>query len=186
MTIKDLAGSFAERKKHHPGYDYLLATATVMVVTIVFHFGRIHFAKGQWALLYLLVVLAIASVSGVRPAIFSAFLSFLAWNYFLIPPYLTFRVDDPKDWLSLFVFLLVGVIVGLQYGKLKERETRAIDREHETDLLNNFSAHLVSDISLKDLADFLARQVLEVTRSKAAAVFLGRDALRFFRSGANN
>ena len=126
-------------------------------------------------MLYILAILVIASVSGVRPAIFSAFLAFLAWNYFLIPPYLTFRVHDPQDWLFLFVFLIVGIIVGLQYGRLKEREALALNREHETDLLNNFSARLVSNISLEDLANFLAKQVLEATRSKTVAVFLPGD-----------
>jgi two-component system sensor histidine kinase KdpD len=180
MDIKNFFGGLEESKKSYPGNGYLLAILTVAAATIIFYFGRSHFAKGQWALLYLLVILAIASVSGIKPAIFSAFLAFLAWNYFLIPPYSTFRVHDPKDWLSLFVFLIVGVIVGLQYGKLKERETRALNREHETDLLNNFSAHLVSDIPLEELADFLAKQTLEVAHSKRVSVFLpdGNDRLK--------
>jgi len=49
-------------------YGYLIAAASVVAATVVFYPGRAHFAKGQWALLYLLIVGLVASLSGVGPA----------------------------------------------------------------------------------------------------------------------
>src|SRR4030065_1403398 len=92
-------------------YSYLVVAGSVAVATAVFHPGREHFAKGQWALLYLLIVALVASVCGVRPALGPAVLSFFAWNYFFLPPYGTLRVADPRDWLSLFVYLIVAVAI---------------------------------------------------------------------------
>jgi K+-sensing histidine kinase KdpD len=57
---------------------YLLAVACIVLSTTVFFFLRAHFAKGQWALLYLLIIGLIAGISGVRPAILAAFLAFFA------------------------------------------------------------------------------------------------------------
>lgn len=163
-------------KKLTVRYGYLVSILAVVLVTAVFYFGRDYFAKGQWALLYLLVILGVASIRGVKPAVLTAILSFLAWNYFLLPPYQTFTVSDPKDWLFLSIFLIVGVIVGLQTGKLKQSELYALSRESEADRLNRFSAHLVSDIPVQDLAKFLANQALEVSLSNRVSVFLSNDS----------
>jgi len=94
-------------------YGYAVAVASIAAATGVFYLGRPHFAKGQWALLYLLIVGFVAGLSGVRSALLAAVMAFLAWNYFLLPPYGTFRIHDPKDWLSLLVFLVVAVAMGL-------------------------------------------------------------------------
>jgi len=153
-------------------YGYLIAAVSVAAATLAFYPGRAHFAKGQWALLYLLLVVVVAGLSGVRPALAAAGLSFLAWNYFFLPPYGTFRVADPKDWLALVAFLMVGLIMGWQTGRLREREAQALAREQETALLNRLSARLVSDMSLSDVAAMFIGQVCGITHAGCVAVFL--------------
>ena len=124
--------------KIYQNYGYFVSITFVAIATAIFHLGKSYLDKGQWALIYLLVVLIVASISGTRPAILTAAASFLAWNYFFIPPYNTFIVNDPKDWLFLLTFLIVATIVGLQAGRLKQRETLALAREHEANLLKDF------------------------------------------------
>lgn len=158
------------------GYDYVLALSVIIITTIAFHFVRGYFAKGQWALLYLLVILTIANLRGVKPALFTAILAFFTWNYFLLPPYLTLRVSDSKDWLFLIVFLIVGIIVGLQTGRLKIREELAIGSKIEADLLNSFSARLVSDLSLKEMSSILVKEALTVTSANSAMLFLPNNS----------
>ena len=75
-------------------------------------------------MLYLLVVVAVAAVSGLRPALAAAALAFLAWDYLFRPPYHALRMDDPKDWLSLGAFLVVGLLTGGQTGRLRRGRRR--------------------------------------------------------------
>src|SRR5574340_375405 len=117
-------------------YGYAFAAGCVAAATALFYAGRPDFDTGQWALLYLLVVGLVASLSGVRPALTAAVLSFFAWNYFFLLPYGTLRVADPRDWLFLLVFLIVALAMGLQTGRLRDRESQAVARERETALLN--------------------------------------------------
>lgn len=156
-------------------YGYLIAAASVAVATVVFHPGREHFAKGQWALLYLLIVGLVASLSGVRPALAAAVLSFLAWNFFFLPPYGTLHVTDPRDWLFLFVFLAVAVTMGLQTGRLRDREAEALAREREAGLLNRFSARLVSDVSVAEMARRLIDEVRGITGARCVALLLAGE-----------
>lgn len=153
-------------------HGYLFAVACIAASTVLFLIGRGYFAKGQWALLYLLAIGLVAGLCGVKPALLAAVLAFFAWNYFFLPPFHTYFVEDPKDWLSLFAFLIVGIAVGLQTGRLRERESEALDREREMELLNEFSAHLVSDATIPEMADLLIREVKRHTGAPEAVLFL--------------
>jgi len=115
-----LHATFARLSRH----GYLFAVGAVALSTLLFIPGRDFFAKGQWAILYLLVVVLVAGVSGVWPAVLAAALAFFAWNFFLLPPYHTLRIHDDKDLLSLVAFLVAGVLMGVQTGRFRERQAR--------------------------------------------------------------
>lgn len=145
--------SLLERSSH-----YLFALLTVAAATIIFFAGRGYFAKGQWPLLYLLIVVIVAIYGGVWPAILASILSFFAWNYFFLPPYHTFMIDDPKDWISLITFLVVGVIMGMQTGRLREREQKIAqaDALREADRLKTIFVSSVSHGLKTPLASVIA------------------------------
>lgn len=121
-------------------HSFLFAVTSIAVSTPIFYLGRDHFPRNQWALLYLPIIVLVASSGGVRPALLAAVLAFFAGNFFFLEPYHTLFVTDPKDWLSLFVFLVVGSAMGLQTGRMRARESQALDREREAVLLNELQA----------------------------------------------
>jgi two-component system, OmpR family, sensor histidine kinase KdpD len=153
-------------------HGYILAVAAVALSTLVFYPGRDHFAKGQWAILYLLVVVLVAGLSGTRPAILAAVLAFFCWNYFFLPPYHALHVADTEDWLSLAAFLVAGVVMGAQTGRLREREARAVAREREAEAINRLSAYLVSEVSTATVADTLLTETVRLLGAGRAALFL--------------
>jgi len=153
-------------------HGYLLAIAAIALSTLLFLAGRGLFAKGQWALLYLLVILLVAGAAGTRPAMLASVLAFFAWNFFFLPPYHTLLVHDPKDWLSLVAFLVVGLLVGLQTGRLREREARAIAREQETAALNRLSAAVASQTSTEQMTETCLNEIVKVLGAKSASLFV--------------
>jgi len=158
-----------------PAWDrngYLFAIVCVAVATALFILGRELFAKGQWALLYLLIIVFIASVAGFRASLVASVLSFFAWDFFFLPPYNTLIIYDPKDWLSLIVFLVVGIMMGLQTSRMRAREAEALAREGEAALLNRLSATLVSISSTRTMADTLEQEVLHITGATSIILFL--------------
>ncbi len=164
-------------------HGYVLAVLAIAASTGVFLLGRGHFAKGQWALIYLLLVLLIAGASGTGPALVAAVLAFLAWDFFFLPPYHTLNITDPKDWLSLVAFLVVGIIVGVQTGRMREREARAVARERETAALNRLSERLVSQASTEFMADTVLSEIVQLVGAASATLFVAEDDhLRSFRA----
>jgi two-component system, OmpR family, sensor histidine kinase KdpD len=152
-------------------HGYLLALVAIALSTAVFLLGRGTFAKGQWALLYLLIILLVSSVAGTGPGLLAAVLAFLTWNFFFLPPYHTLEVHDPKDWLSLVAFLVVGVIVGVQAGRMREREARALRREQETAALNRLSTAVVSQTSTSQMAESCLKEVVDVLGAESSTLF---------------
>ena len=140
-------------------HPYLFAAAFVSTSTLLFLPGRDLLGKGHWALLYLLVISIVASAAGSRPSLAAAVASFLAWNVFFLPPYNTFHVDDPKDWISLGVFLVVGILIGLTSGRLRERETMAVSQEREMALLNRLTGRLIAIHSSPEMAETLCTAI---------------------------
>ena len=156
-------------------HGYVLAVLAIGLSTLLFLPGRGTFAKGQWALLYLLIVVLVASVSGTGPAILAAILGFVVWDFFFLPPYHTFVVRDPKDYLSLVVFLAVGVVMGIQTGRMRDREARAVAREQETRVLNRLTATLVSESSTEETAASMLGELVELLQVRSATLFVADD-----------
>ena len=159
-------------------HGYVLATLAMVVSTLLFLPGRGDFAKGQWALFYILVILLVASAAGLGPAVLAAVLAFFSWDFFFLPPYHTLYIRDPKDWLSLVAFLVVGVMVGILGSRMREREARAVAREKETAALNRLSAELVSQTSTEAMARSALAEIVALLGAKSADLFVAeRDGL---------
>ena len=156
-------------------HGYILALAAITLSTVVFLPGRDVFAKGQWALLYLLVILLVASAAGPGPALLAAVLAFFAWNYFFLPPYHTLQIRDPKDWLALAAFLVVGVIVGALAGRMRDREAAARAREQESAALNRLSAAVVSQTTTEQMAETCLREIVDLLGARSAALYVEQD-----------
>ena len=156
-------------------HGYLLALAAIALSTVVFLPGRDVFAKGQWALLYLLVILLVASAAGTGPAVLAAVLAFFTWNFFFLPPFHTLYIRDPKDWLALVAFLVVGVIVGALAGRMRDREAAALAREQESAALNQLSAAVVSQTSTEQMAETCLGQIVELLGARSAALYVERS-----------
>jgi two-component system sensor histidine kinase KdpD len=162
-------------------YGYVFAILAIAVSTAIFYPGREHFAQGHWALLYLRSVVFVASSSGTGPALLAAVLAFFAWDFYFLPPYHTLQIRDYKDLLSLLAFLVVGVLVGIQTGLMREREARAVARERETAALNRLSAGLVSQTSTKTMAETVLSEIVQLVGADSAQLFVAEnDRLRSF------
>ena len=156
-------------------HGYILALAAITLSTVVFLPGRDVFAKGQWALLYLLVILLVASAAGPGPALLAAVLAFFAWNFFFLPPYHTLQIRDPKDWLALAAFLVVGVIVGALAGRMRDREAAARAREQESAALNRLSAAVVSQTTTEQMAETCLGEIVDLLGARSAALYVEQD-----------
>lgn len=111
---------------------YALTLGAVAFVTAMI--GAIE-TRGHVAtisMLYLIVVLAAATVGGRGPAVSASVASFLAYNWFFVEPLHTLTVGDPEEWFTLGLFLVTAAITGQLASRLRDRAREAAARERET------------------------------------------------------
>ncbi len=130
---------------------------------------------GQVALVFVLAVWATAAIAGVWPGLLAAVAAFSAMIYLFLPPYYQFAVHRPSDWLTLAVFVLVAGIEGLQTGRLRDRENRAVQGEREAEALAGLTAQLVTHSSATVVGQIVTREVSRATGSKRVAVLVPEE-----------
>lgn len=106
--------------------DLAIAVAVLALVTAVLVAFRGRLDKAHVVLAYLLLVLLASAWRGRAVGLTLAVLSFVSFNFFLIPPYHTFAVADPLDWLALVVYLITSLVAAqLLYRAEREARVRA-------------------------------------------------------------
>ena len=81
------------------------------------------------ALAFLFVVLIVSAVWGFRYAVFVSLLTALGF-FWLLTPVGQFWLDDPRDWLALVAFLVIGIVTS-HLSERARRETQARRSEKE-------------------------------------------------------
>src|ERR1700737_188307 len=100
----------------------LLGTAVVTAFLIPF---RGHINSTTVALAFLLVVLFAAILWGSKPALIASILGMLGFNFFFLPPFHTFTIADPQNWVALAVFFITALTVGQLSARARRRATEA-------------------------------------------------------------
>src|SRR6266404_1725740 len=100
----------------------LLGTATVTAFLIPF---RGHINSTTVALAFLLVALFAAILWGSKPALIASILGMLGFNFFFLPPFHTFTIADPQNWVALAVFFITALTVGQLSARARRRATDA-------------------------------------------------------------
>jgi two-component system sensor histidine kinase KdpD len=73
----------------------------------------------------LLNVLIIATRWGSLPALAASILAMLCFNFFFLPPFGTFNIAAPDNWVAIVVFLITAVTAGQLSARAKRRAEEA-------------------------------------------------------------
>ena len=139
-----------------------IALAAVAAVTVGFRLGLHLTNPTTAALTYLLIVLVTAAASTLWAAIGASILADLCLNYFFMPPFGTFIIADPQNWVALVAFLAVSLIASNLSSAARAREREATMRRDELSRLFDLSRDILlttdSRSAIGQLAGFVSRR----------------------------
>jgi two-component system, OmpR family, sensor histidine kinase KdpD len=150
--------------KRYLGDSILAIVGTLLVTSLIYAF-QLYPRIPNISLLYLLVVLTLASTRGLYAAILASIVAFLSFDFFLVPPVYTFTIAKFDEWLALFVFLVTAIITGQLASALRKRAEQARRREHETRILYELVRATNSEEDLNRQLSIVARAVVDVFAS---------------------
>jgi two-component system sensor histidine kinase KdpD len=154
-----------------PRRYYVYSAMVVALVTLAGLLVQHTLAPANLTMLYLLGVVVVALRWGRWPAALAATLSVLAFDFFFVPPELTFAVSDTQYLLSFAGLLIVGLVIGGLASRTRDQADAARRREMSTAALQALSGELAAASDLDAILRAIERHV-SATFSRQVAVFL--------------
>ncbi len=144
---------------------YIVSVAMVAAVTGL---GISLYALGNLtnlALLYLIPVMAAATLYGLRTGIFAGLLSSLAYNFFFLPPLHTLTINDPSNLVTALMLLGVAVVMSQLAARVRLQAELAQRSAGQNAALAGFARQLTGLMDAEDLGRTLcgeAARLLDV------------------------
>ena len=135
-----------------------------MVLAVLLPF-RPHLSIAIPALLFVLPALVGVVIGGFLPGAAGALVGFLVYDFFFLPPYNTFTVRSPQNWIALAVYVVVVLIVAQVVAKQRSAREEALRRTEEARRLFELSQALIGDLSLLAAPDPHGRHRAERVRA---------------------
>src|SRR5437879_3211686 len=115
--------------------DYLWAAAGIAAVTAVLLPVRGDVNSTTVGFAYLLSIVLVAILWGSAPALLASVLGMLCFNFFFLPPFHTFTIADPQNWVALTAFFITALAVGQLSARAKHRAEEAESAKREVERL---------------------------------------------------
>ena len=131
---------------------------------------------GNVALLFLLPVMAAASLFGLRTGLFAGVSSSLAYNFFFIPPTGTLTIQDPENVVSFFVLLGIAVATSQLASRVRAQADLAAASARTNATLAGFLRQLTALGDRDEIAKTVAGEIARLFDVRA--VVLEHDGSR--------
>ena len=128
----------------------------MFVLTLVLESARTELELASIVLLYLGLIVVASAVGGLLVGVSTAVVAFAVTDFFFAHPLRAWTIDDPRVFLSLVVFVFVGVVVSALVDVAARRSADATRARAEAAALSDLARVLLdSDRPLERFVDSL-------------------------------
>jgi two-component system sensor histidine kinase KdpD len=113
----------------------LIAAVVVLLVTAAFVPFREFLTPTEVALTLLLVVLFASTLFGSTAGLVASVASIACFNFFFLPPFHTFDISGPENWIAFGTFIITAIISGQLSGYARRRAEESEARQREIERL---------------------------------------------------
>jgi two-component system sensor histidine kinase KdpD len=154
----------------------LASAGLVVLVSAVVALLKPHVPVLSLGALYVLAVLPVAILWGTTLAAIVSVASMLVFNWFFLPPYHSFNLQESQNWLALVVYLVIAFAVGALAARARARRDDAEQRRAESHALAEAALELLRGRTLEEELGHLATLTAGVFGVEGARLELGEQA----------
>jgi K+-sensing histidine kinase KdpD len=154
---------------------YAIAVLGVALATLAGELADGRVTLADQAMLYLPAIL-VAALGGRGPSLAAAALSVAAFDFFFVPPRLTFAVSDARSLITFAVMFGVGTAIGSLVARLRAAEAASRERERRTAALPAFTRDTAAASEVSEVLDAARRHVTELRDDQAFVDAVGHQA----------
>src|SRR5712671_248631 len=163
-----LDASLETGKVRWPGYAWGIATAAACTALGSVMSPAVELVN--IAMIYLLGVVLVSVRYGRGPAAATSVLAVAAFDFFLVPPQLSFAVSDIQYLLTFLIMLMVALTISNLTASVRLQAKVAGHRERRSSLLYGMSRELAATRGQEALARVSVRHVSEVFDSQVVVL----------------
>jgi two-component system, OmpR family, sensor histidine kinase KdpD len=158
---------------HVPSIAAAVGVAAVSTGITLLVFGRDQLP--DVVMIYLLGIMLVSSRLGLWASVLAASLSVAAFDFFFIPPYLTFTVVDFRHATTFTVMFVVAIVISGLTRRIRNEAVTARERELRTAALYELSRELAGAQDTHSVLHAAANHIEQVFRSRVT-VFVPEQA----------
>jgi len=167
-----------------PWSGYLKGLVLVLATSLLCEPAHRYLAPTNLVMFYLLAVVLAAVRLGRRPAVLTAVLSVLAFDFFFVPPRFTFAVTDTEYLITFGALFTVGLVISTLVSQSRERAEAIRDREIQTASLYYLSRDLAVASDLEGILAALIRNIEESLGAHIAVLLPKEERLEVKRASS--
>ncbi|HXW16941.1 MAG TPA: ATP-binding protein [Candidatus Acidoferrales bacterium] len=135
------------------------------------------------ALTFLLAILTVSTVWGLRISVFMSLAAMLVYDYYFLPPVGSFAVASPENWVALVAFLGTALVASQLATRVRREADTAQRQRREIERLYAFSQQLLVEGNVIQLLNAIPNHIVDIFEVGAAALYL-INKQKFYRSGS--
>lgn len=147
------------RLKSHATLRWLLASATAVAVTYLL--VGLHANSATAGIVFLVLVVWFASLTGFALSLFIAALCAVAFDYYFLPPYHTLWLVGAQAWIDMLAFAASSLVVSRVAERARRQTLQAQQRRADIERLYALSQEMMlhddSEALIRELPRLMAR-----------------------------
>ncbi|MDP4127753.1 MAG: sensor histidine kinase KdpD, partial [Bacillota bacterium] len=173
--------------KKHSYIPYLMSVLMISALTLVVTPIDSFLGPVNISMLYLLPVLLSAARWGKLPAIVTAGMVVVIFNFLFVPPFYTLTVNDFRYVISFAILMIVGFVTGTLSARLKDQIDYSWHREQQVSALYSLSRDLTAVDRLERVLDSIARKIADTLDGQVVLLLPNeRDKLVLSQSSSSD
>ncbi len=148
--------------------QYLQALLGVSLVTLINMVLDVFVGPRSTGLVYLMTVVLMALFLYRGPVYLTAATSALLWNYFFLPPRMTFHIDNIDDMMMFSMYFIVALAMGHLISRLRAKDRMDRRREERATAMYMLTLELGDASSWEDIVRAAVSNVERTFTAKGA------------------
>jgi two-component system sensor histidine kinase KdpD len=141
------------------------------ITALIFPLRQVSPASSN-GVLYLLAVLLVSAVWGLRLGVATSVLSAAAFNFFHLPPTGRFTIADAQNWVALGTFLAAALLASAVAELARSRASEAAQRRQEADLAAELARILLGSAGVEAALGAASRRLAAALGLRTATISL--------------
>jgi len=132
LQLPSVGGALSMRRRV---IGLVVALVSLPLLTLLLSLFRSSQSLPTDVLMFQLLIVIVALVGGIWPALFSAVIAGFLLDFFFVPPLYLIRIADPLHFLALVIFVVVAALVSLVVDQAARRARLAARASAEAEVL---------------------------------------------------